>query len=169
MPPGAKFAREKRPYEHLVGHEAQALFAWIRLHPVEAKKKLGIDVKGGKGLMCNLEVMFLGMADRLRVKLTKVLDEPCGEGTRNEQLAAMYDVAFTRGRPGGALSKKKKLRLAKQKAGQDDDAAVKPRRGTGPPRREKRLKIGSFTTRGNAILPAKKSSIMQVGYARPPP
>jgi hypothetical protein len=150
--------RLKRPYEHYIGHEAQALFAWMRLHHVEAKKKFGVDILNNGGQRCNLEDVFLGMARRLRVTMTKVLDEPCGEGTRNEQQAAMYDVGFTAGRPGGALSKKKQRRLAKKAhAG----GAKKTGKRKTRPLLMQPMKRGRFTTRGNAIVALQASAIVQ--------
>ena len=160
--PTAPAWRSKRPHNYMFNDEAHAIVCLIRLHPELAKKFVpDIDVDLGT----NADDILCGMFRKLQGELVRVRDAPIATGTRTEKGASLFDIKTRLGRPckeaqaaeAAARLVGQKWRLHKQQQARKQRVpqAVKAAKAA-------RLRVGSFTSRGTAIVSAKESALVQV-------
>ena len=163
-----------RPHNYTVGDEAHAIVCLLRLDKSGKLRKQfcpEIEEKEWR-LDTNLDVMFVAMFHKLQGELTRVRNAPIEKGTKTEKGASLFSIKKRAGRPSKEAAEaeaadrlvNRQWRKWKEKMGkkQRDKKAVAAARA-------ERMKLGTFTARGNAIVGCKETAIVEARATPPGP
>jgi len=164
-PPKPAAATAYRPPFH--DREAQALVYLLQRNPEEAKKYCSdiSPIDGSTGA----DAIMLSMFRKLQGRLVRVRDTPIAEGTRADRAASLFELGVKKGRPcreaaaadAAALLVGHRWRQYQQQHARKQRAATVIQKAVA-----KRLRVGRFTARGNAITAVQPAAIVQVKQFR---
>ena len=164
--------RLKRPHQYTVTDEAHAIVCLLRLDESGKLRKQFCPEITDWRKDTPLDDILVAMFHKLQGELTRVRNKPIEEGTKTEKGASMFSIKNRVGRPckeaaeaeAAARIVGRRWREWKEKIGkkQRDKKAVAAARA-------ERMKLGTFTARGNAIVGCKETAIVEARATPPGP
>ena len=170
---GGRAAQEAlRPHSHHFANPLHAFIAHVRIKGRAFQISLGVPEAAiaGEGARTGSDDILLACVNKAGWLLEHIQDEPADEGTPNQRAASTHKLVKRTGRPAGPSSGSAAA-SAPTPAPRQEAAAqnISLREASAKSIQHMwRRRKGRFTSRGTAIMPAKKCAIMEVRFLLSP-